>query len=256
MGSFKRVAFDIIGSREKAVAVITDLKMGLEEAIEAGENIMARYKHVKSVIQKTGKRAGKYRVYSYRHLLGSKRYLVVQKEYGYKLKGDPTKVHFSPREGEERERIAKQVKDGERILYLFSGVAPYGVAIAKKRKVEIVCIEWNKTAVRYARENVKLNKLKNIKIVQGDAKKCGKYGVFDRIIMPLGTMAIDYLKYAEICSKKGTIINLYGKSENHGKDLQKQIKKILKQKHKILGVQKVSNFSPGVEKVRMDILIG
>jgi tRNA (guanine37-N1)-methyltransferase len=255
MKTFKRVAFDLIGSREKAVAVITDLNMDLKEAKEAGENIMARYKHVKCVIQKTGKRTGKYRIYSYRHLLGSKRYLVVQKEYGYRLKGNPTKVHFSPREGEERERIVKQVKDGERILYLFSGVAPYAVAIAKKRNVEIVCIEWSSTAVRYARENVKLNKLKNVKIVNGDAKKCVKYGMFDRIIMPLGTMAIDYLKYAGRCVEKGSVIHLYGKTENAGKDLEKEVKKILKQKYKILNVRKISSFSPGVEKVCLDILI-
>jgi len=71
----------------------------------------------------------------------------------------------------------------------------------------------------------------------------------------LGIMAIDYLKYAERCSQSGTIIHLYGKTENSGKDFQKQVKKILKQKYKVLNIRKISNFSPRAEKVCLDILI-
>ena len=239
-----RVAFDIVGGREGAIAIITNLNMTAKEAKVAAEYIMDKYGHVRSVVRKVGKRSGKYRTFKIKHLLGKKNLVVVHKEYGYKLKLHLGKVHFSPREGDERERIVKQVKDGEKILYLFSGVAPYAVAIAKKRKVEITCIEWNPTAVRYAKENIKLNKLKGVRVLKRDVKKFTSKEKFDRIIMPLGLEAIDYLKFVDIFVKKGTIIHLYGTSGDGGKDLSKQVKMILKRKFKVVNVQKVANFSP------------
>jgi tRNA (guanine37-N1)-methyltransferase len=248
-----RIPFDIIGSREKAIAVITDINMHISKAKQGAKEIMSRYKHVKAVIQKTSKRKSKFRIYNYRHLVGVKRLTVIHKEYGYKLKVNPVKVHFSPREGEERERVANKVKNNEKILYLFAGAAPYAVAIRKKKMVEIVCVEWNPYGIKLAKENIKLNKLSGITVKKMDARDCTKLGKFDRVLMPLGTEGIKYLKYAVKCTKKNGVIHIYGKSDDNGKTLRKQIKKIVK--CKILRQQKVSSYSPGVEKIRMDIRI-
>jgi tRNA (guanine37-N1)-methyltransferase len=249
-----RIAFDIIGSRERAIALVTDMNISAKKAKKFAEEICSRYKHVKSVIWKTGKKHKKYRIFPYKHLLGSKNYTVIHKEYGYKIKIDPTKAFFSVREGEERQRIAKKIKNGDSVLVLFAGVAPYAVAIAKQKRVSITCVEWNSSAVRYAKENIKLNKLKGIKILKGDVKKI-KLGKFDKILMPLGTEAIKYLENAVSFAKKGSVIYLYGKSRDHGRDLKAEIKKKMKKKYRILRVQKVANYSPGVEKVRVDIKI-
>lgn len=249
-----RVPFDIIGSREKAVAVITDTDMKIGDAREAAREIMKRYKHVKAVVQKICGREGKYRTFKKRYLYGTKDTEVIHKEYGYKIAVDPLKVFFSPREAEDRQRVARQVKNGERILYLFSGAIPYALAIAKKKKVEIVCVETNPEAIAYAEKNVQINRLSGVKIINMDARDCGSLGKFDRILMPIIT-SIDYLACVRECSKPGTIIHLYGKTRDNGKDMSKRIRDILKNRCRILGIQKVSNYSPGIEKVRVDVMI-
>ena len=55
---------------------------------------------------------------------------------------------------------------------MFSGSGVYPVVISKNTKAkEIYGIEINPIAHKYAEENIKLNKLKNIKLFCGDVKK-------------------------------------------------------------------------------------
>ncbi len=248
--------FDIIGSREKAVAIIE--KGGKKEALE----IMRMYPNVKSVLKKQGGRAGIYRVYKMRLLAGDKNTEVLHREYGMIFKLDPRKVYFSPREAEERQRIARSAKEGERILVMFSGVAPYAIAIAKQKNCEIVCIEINKKAVEYANENIGLNSLAgSVENFCADIKKVYvKLGKFDRILMPLPETASRFLPEAFAVSKKGAVIHLYGISEekNIFSDLEGKIKNITKKqktKNKIIHRQKVLPFGVRMWKVRLDLKI-
>ncbi len=247
---------DIIGSREKAVAIIE--KRGKKEALE----LMERYANVKSVLKKQGGRAGVYRVYRLRLLAGEKNTEVLHREYGMVFKLDPRKVYFSPREADERQRLAQSAKEGERILVMFSGVAPYAIAIAKRKNCEIVCIEINKKAVEYANENIRLNNIiGSVENFCADIKKvCGNLGKFDRIIMPLPETAYKFLPQAFETAKKGTIIHLYGISEekNLFSDVEEKAKKIAKMrkiKFKITSRQKVLPFGVRMWKVRIDLKI-
>lgn len=247
---------DIIGSREKAVAIIE--KGGRKEALE----LMERYSNVKSVLKKEGGRRGILRTYKLRLLAGNKNTEVLHREYRMLFRVDPRKVYFSPREAEERQRIAQLAKDGERVLVMFSGVAPYAIAIAKQKNCEIVCVEINKKAVEYANENLSLNNIAgSIENICADIRKVyKKIGRFDRILMPLPETAYRFLREAFAVAGKGSVIHIYGISdeENLFSDLEEKAKKTaekLKAKYKIIGRQKVLPFGVRMWKVRLDLKV-
>ena len=254
----ERYAFDVIGSKDKAVAII-DSK--IEDEKKIAKDILKRHKNVKSVLKKKSGRTGVYRIHNRKLVAGSRDTEVIHKEHGYFLKLDPKKVYFSPREATERKRIAEKIKPKENVLVMFSGIGPYAIAIAKKRpKANIVAIEINLDAVLYAEKNIKLNKIKNIRNYCWDVKEARYLGKFDRIIMPLPETAIEFLDAAFLSSKKGTIIHLYGISNEQKKfsDLKKKVKEIAKTfniKYKIINEQKVLPYAPKMLKVRLDIKV-
>lgn len=247
---------DIIGSREKAVAIIE--KGGKREALE----LMGRYANVKSVLKKQGGRAGVFRIYKMRLLAGDKNTEVVHREYGMLFKIDPRKAYFSPREAEERQRIAALAKNGERILVMFSGIAPYAIAVAKQKNCEIVCAEINKKAAEYANGNLRINKLAgSVENICADIKKVyKKIGKFDRILMPLPETAYKFLPEAFAAAKKGAVIQLYGISEekNLFADVEEKAEKIAEKngiKCRIIRRQKVLPFGVRMWKVRVDLKV-
>jgi len=253
-----RIAYDIIGNKEKAVAL---LGVNIKNPKKAAKEIMKRHKSVKSVLQKLGERKEIFRLYPCKLIAGKRNTEVIHKEHNYLIKIDPRKVYFSPREGTERQRIVEEVKSGERILVMFSGAAPYAIAIGKEHpENEIVCIEINLKAVEYAEKNIRLNNLMNIENIAGDVMEIRNLGNFDRIIMPLVERAIDYLDDAVLHSKKGTIIHLYGLSHQRKnfKDLEERVKEVAETynfKYKIIGRQDVLPYAPRIRKVRLDLKV-
>jgi len=255
-----RIAYDIIGNKEKAVAL---LDVNTKNPEKAAKEIMKRHKNVKSVLQKLAERKDVYRLYPCKLILGDKNTEVVHTEYNYKLKIKPQKAYFSPREATERQRIAKMVEPREKILVMFSGVCPYPIAILKKEHLvdKIYAVEVNPDAHKYALENLKLNRAeKKIIPVLGDVRDVKISEKFDRIIMPLVEKAIEFLDVAFKYSKKGTIIHLYGLSEykegSYG--LEEKVKDIAKKfnvKYKIVGKQRVLPYAPRIMKIRLDIKI-
>lgn len=208
-------SFEIIGDREKAVAIVEIPDELLEYKELIGKAIATLNKNVKTVLMKRSKRVGEYRVREYEHIYGDDNTEVIHKEYGYLIKLDPTKVYFSPREASERQRIASMVKPNEKILVMFSGVGPFAIAIAKRQpKVsEIICVEKNPIAHSYALENIRLNKLSSkIKCINGDVKEvCPKFGkkYFDRVLMPLPKGAYEFLDLAIPLVKEGGTLHFY-----------------------------------------------
>jgi tRNA (guanine37-N1)-methyltransferase len=251
-----RIAYDIIGDKEKAVALIG---VNAKNPKKAAKEIMKRHSNVKSVLQKLAERKDTYRLYPCKLLLGNKNTEVIHKEHGYLIKIDPQKVYFSPREATERQRIVNMVKSGENILVMFSGAAPYAIAIGKKHPdCKITCIEINLKGIEYSEKNIRLNNLHNIKNICADVRNVRNIGKFDRIVMPLVERAIEYLDEAFLHSKKGTIIHLYGLSKENSEDLEKRVEelaKIYNIKYKIVKRQKVLPYAPRIEKVRLDIKI-
>jgi len=273
-------SFEIIGSREKAIAIV-EIDENLNEfEKEIGKAIAELHKNVNVVLRKLSERIGEERIRKFKRIYGNENTEVIHKENGYLIKVDPTKVYFSAKEGEERKRIALKVKENENVLVMFSGVAPFAIAIAKfQPKVnkiycielnkianeynKIYCIELNKIANEYAKENVKINKVsEKVVLIEGKVEDVWKKieKKFDRIIMPLPLKALEYLEIAIKLLKKDGIIHLYGisKEENLFKDIEERIEKIAKNlnvKFEIVERRKISLYAPRKWKVRIDIKV-
>jgi tRNA (guanine37-N1)-methyltransferase len=256
-----RIAFELIGSRKKAVAVI-ELPPGAD-GLKIARNIMARYKHVRSVIAKVSGRLDPYRLYRFKLIAGDPDTEVLHREHGYWIKVDPRLVYFSARESEERARIAAKVRAGERVLIMFSGSGPFAIAIARAQPdCDVVCVEINEHAFRYANENVRLNKLSGrITNYLGDVRDIVPgLGKFDRILMPLPERAWQFLDIAFRAALKGTTIHLYGISEQKIKftDLEKLARaasSLAKIRFRIIGRRRVLPFAKRRWKVRLDLRI-
>lgn len=254
-------SFEIVGNREKAVAIIDwDEKYDLYKK-EIASAIMSLNKNVKSVLfAKTG-RKGELRLYEF-DIIGDKNTEVIHKEHGYFLKLDPQKVYFSPREATERQRISSKVKEGEKILYLFSGISPFAIAIAKRIKdVKIFCVEINKNAVKYAEENKKINKIGNkIYNIVCDVRNLSLKQKFDRILVTLPISTENFLLIALKFAKENTIIHYYnwGKKENLYEFAINQIEEACKKfnfRYEILEKTKVLPYAPKIYKIRIDFRI-
>ena len=203
-------AFDIIGN-----IAILDIPSGLKKKEKIiAESLLKLQKNIKTVLKKAGKVSGRLRKRKLVWIAGEKIKETVHVESGCKFKLDVENCYFSPRLGADRLEISKQVKQGEKVLVMFGGIAPYAIVIAKNSKPKIVySIELSRTASRYATENVRLNKSSNVVIIQGDVKKIlpklkGKLK-FDRIIMARPQLKENFLLDALKVAHEGSIIHFY-----------------------------------------------
>lgn len=260
----KLPAFEIIGSREKAVAIVEIPEEMKDMEKEIAEEIMKRHKNVRSVLAKAGERKGELRLREYKLIAGEEDTEVIHKEYGYLLKLDPRKVYFSPREATERQRIASKVTPGESVLVMFSGVAPFAIAIAKKQPLvkEVICVEKNPVAHQYALENIRINKLSHkIRAFLGDVRDvCPNFFKrLDRVLMPLPKGAGSFLDLAVNCLKNSGIIHYYSWIEDE--DFEKEEEKIresFKNLHRNFIISekiKVLPYAPRRWKIRLDIKV-
>ncbi len=134
-------------------------------------------------------------------------------EHGVRCLLNINKTYFSSKLGFERKRIAEQVREGERILLLFSGTGIFGLVIAKQKDVKIDAVEINPYSCEYADKNLKINKLKGKMVVycQDVEEFINKKEVldYDRILMPAPKDAPAYLEKVIKKAKTNTIIHYY-----------------------------------------------
>jgi len=254
------MAFDIVGD----IAIV--------EPGANGEEILAQHKNVNVVLAKKSEVEGDFRVREY-DIIASRpeardfsdvtailrpRKLTetVHKENTCRFKVDPTEAYFSVRLSTERERIAKLVQKGERVLVMFAGVGPYPITVAKLAEPELVVgIELNPYAVRYFEDNITLNKMEgNVKAIEGDVKDIvpKMKEDFDRIIMPLPKESETFLYLAIKRIKKGGHIHLYKiLHENDVDGFVQEIKKSIS--HTKIEVVKAGEYSPGFFRYCFDI---
>ncbi len=258
--AFLRTGFDIIGD----VAIIE-----IPEELESKKLIIAKallkvHPSVKTVCRKLSEREGAFRLRELEILVG-KSTETEHKECGCIYRLDVAKAYFSPREATERQRIASQVKPKETVMVFFAGVGPYAIMIAKKKNARVYAIEMNTDAVKYMRENVRINRVQEkVEPVLGDVKKVSKqfYGKCDRVIMPLPKEGYKFLPEAFMCLKpKGGIIHFY--SYAHEDDLFSEAESLVKKAAKnavrsirVLDKRKVLPYGPRVFKVCLDIKAG
>jgi tRNA (guanine37-N1)-methyltransferase len=219
-------------------------------------------KNVTTVVKKKGIHSGEFRLQETEHIAGKKTKLATHKENNARIKVNVDKTYFSIRLSTERKRIAELVKPGENILVMFSGCAPYPIVLAKNTEAaKIIGIEINPDAHKLGLENIKLNKVKNVMLINGDVKKeIPKLSEkFDRILMPLPKTADEFLKEALSVSKKGTIIHFYDFLKETEFDLAyKKIDKACKEmklKYKISETVRCGQHAPRVYRICVDFKI-
>ncbi|OQX18052.1 MAG: hypothetical protein BWK75_06965 [Candidatus Altiarchaeales archaeon A3] len=251
-------AFDVIGD----IAII-EIPSELEaKKKEIGKAIL-NFKHIKVVAAKAGIFEGEYRTRKLEIIAGEDRKETIHKEIECRYLLNVEEVYFSERLGNERIRIARQVKENEKILVMFAGVGPYPVLIAKtmkmkKENVEIYAIELNPVGYKYMVENVRLNKV-NIKCISGDVKvETSKLGLkFDRIVMPLPKDAGNFLETALNAINENGIIHYYGFSDNKeifAEEVKKQCE-YYGYNAEILETVACGAFGPRVDRVCVDLKI-
>lgn len=252
-------SYDIVGS----IIIFSDFPKELSKKEKIiGSELLKIHNQIVSVFKKTKKYSGTYRIPKLKLLAGENSRETEYKENNIRLKIDVEKVYFSPRSSEERKRIFQQVKCNESVLVMFSGCGVYPLVISKNTKAkDIIGIEINPIAHKYALENIKLNKTKNIKLIKGDVNKIlPKINKkFDRIIMPLPKGAESFLNLAISKAKKNGIIHLYcfteeGKYEDITNRINNECKKKKKQ-CKILNIKKCGQFSPRVYRTCIDFKV-
>ena len=252
MAEFKG-SFDIIGN------IVLFNKLPKKEEKKIANKILKLNKNIKTVLLKTKKISGKYRLPKYKFLAGINTKETLHKESSCLFKLDVEKCYFSPRLGHERLRIAKQIKNNEVILLMFSGIAPFPIVISKHSKAkEIYAVEMNHEAVDYAIENLKLNKINNIKLFNGNVKHIlpKLKHKFDRIIMPAPKNAENYLNLIKNKVKKNTVIHFYDfcNEKDFPNKIIRKIKKHFK-RIKVLNIVKCGNISPYNYRICVDFQI-
>ena len=254
-------SFDIIGSKDKAVAIIEIPEELKKKRVIIARALMEQHKNVKTVLMKNSPRKGIYRVRALQRITGDKNTAVIHKESGCKFFLDPQNVYFSPREGAERLRLAALVKKDENIVVFFAGIGPFAIILSKKTGAKhITGIELNPFACRYFGKNVVLNKIENVQVIQGDVTK--KVGVLaqkcDRVIMPLPEKSMDFIYEALFCLKKKGICNMYCFAAES--ELAEKLQEIEKKAQtfnseiKITGTSKVLPYGPHIWKYRIDFV--
>ncbi len=180
-----------------------------------GETLLSINPQISTVLAKDSEHAGTYRTQKMRLLAGIDSRIGVHKENNVTLKVDVEEVYFSSRLATERKRILELVKEGEKILVMFSGCGPYICVLSKNTLAgSVIGVEINPKGHALAEENIVKNKLKNAKNYCGDVKKIvpeivEKGQIFDRILMPLPRTAETFLDTALMAIKPKGIIHFY-----------------------------------------------
>ncbi len=232
-----------------------------KEKDKEAKRVLQEHGNIKTVLEKVEKVHGRLRTIKTKYLAGVKTKEALHKENNCWFKLNVESCYFSPRLSGERLEIAKLVNRKEKVLVLFSGVAPFGIVIAKISGARVVCVELGRECCKYAKENVKINKLENIEILQGDVKRIKLKEKFDRILMPRPQLKDSFLKYAFKFAKKGTIFHYYDFRTQEEFDAGKTQKIIIeevkreKKKIEILRVKMCGDLAPYKFRVRVDFKI-
>ena len=246
-----RTSFDTIGD-----VVILEIP----EELESKKNIIGKatldFTKRKSIYMKKSAVHGTIRIRDLELIAGEDNPVTIHKEHGARLKLNVKEVYFSPRLATERKRVSDSIHNGENILDMFCGIGPFPMVIAKNNDVSITGVDINENAIKYFNENIKLNKVKSVDAICGDAREISKSfkNKFDRIIMNLPGLAYDFLDVAMQLIEDDGIINYYEFSDGYEQGTKRLVDAGLKKNKnvEIINTRKVKSTSPGEWHVAID----
>jgi tRNA (guanine37-N1)-methyltransferase len=220
-------SFEIIGD----IAVLTEAVNETSEQLVA-HALMERHKNIKVVAKRVSPVEGIFRTRKLELIAGENRTETIHREHGCTYKLDLEKVYFNPRLAGERNRVASQLdrSNEEEIIDMFAGVGSFSIQLAKRApQSHVTAIDINPDAIRYLRENIRLNGVRNIEAVEGDVKEI--YTQFrdkaDRIIMNLPKSAYTFLREAvSMLNPQGGFIHFYDLESSYSDEMAKRSKSV------------------------------
>ncbi|HNS25161.1 MAG TPA: class I SAM-dependent methyltransferase family protein [Methanobacteriaceae archaeon] len=246
-------SFDIIGE-----VVILEIPEELEGEKKAIAEAALKFTKRRSVYRKGSEVKGTTRTRELEHLAGEDLSETTHQEFGTRIMLDVKNVYFSPRLATERRIVTDQVKEGEVVLDMFTGVGPFALSIARNHQVKVYATDINPMAIFYLKRNLEINKLQERVVpLGGDVKEIleGLDLKFDRIIMNLPGSAREFLPVALEHLKSGGVVHYYQFSRDMDDPIQ-SIKNSAKDRQvEILDKRKVKSTRPGEWHVAVDARI-
>lgn len=252
-------SFDCIGD-----IILVKIPKDLERYKEnIGDALLTAHSHANTVVA-VQPVTGELRVHPVEFIAGVKKTETIHTEYGINITVDVSDTYFSPRLAGERKRVASLVEDGEVIIDLFTGVAPFPLMIATyAHPKRIIAIDKNPVAISLAHKNIAKNKLLDkIDAFELDAQDApdliDKLDLkADRIIMNLPFDSFHFLPIAFSIMEKTATIHFYEILKEEM--IQDRIDSITKlgEQYKILiieaNVRKIKTYAPHEFYIGIDI---
>ncbi len=191
----------------------------LQYKCQIGEALLKVNRNVRLVLMDGGVK-GELRIRELEPIAGSGPTETRHRESGVTMITDPARVYFNPRLATERMHVASQVKDGETIIDMFAGVAPFPLVICKHaHPARVYSIDLNHDAYLFMKRNIELNRISNIIPMEGDASEVVKdLPQADRVIMNLPQIAYRFLDVALSKTKKGGVVHMHRIMERETSD--------------------------------------
>lgn len=195
-------SYDIVGD----IAIIRVPSSLKSQSSAIAEAVMQTNNHLRTVLNQVSGVSSDFRLRRLEWVMGEKKTETLHKEFGCLFKVNVANCYFSPRLSFERMRIARLVQPKEAVINMFAGVGTFSILMAKHSKADtIYSIDINPSAIKFMRENIRLNRVQSQVIpVFGDAKKAIVEQLAsrsDRVLMPLPEKAYEYLNYAVMALK-------------------------------------------------------
>jgi tRNA (guanine37-N1)-methyltransferase len=176
-----------------------------------GQLIIDSHPKIKTAVNKIDNTRGTTRVYPIEHLSGLKSYRSWHREYGVLIKVDLENTYFNPRLAEEHNKISLEIKKGEKILDLFTGVGPFALHCARAVECQVYAVDINPIAIACLMKSIRKNKLLGeILPIIGDSGSIFQVKKFyDRVIINLPGKSVEFLELAANLVKKNGLIHFY-----------------------------------------------
>ncbi len=192
---------------------IINLPEGLHVRSKAIGNLLIKnYKYVKTVCMKTGDVSGELRKPCVNIISGEKNTVTIHRENRCWYKIDVARLMFSKGNLSERARIPEMVRPGETIVDMFAGIGYFSIPIAKfSDPSKIFAIDKNPVAIKYLKENIRLNKVSDrVVAMLGDSREVKFGDIGDRIVMGYLPKTHEFLSAAfEAMKPDGGIIHYH-----------------------------------------------
>ncbi len=250
--------FQRIGS----IAILNLKPDAMEHSREIANLILKRFRYIKTVCLRSGPVSGELRKPSLSVIAGEDTTLTLHRENNCLFRVDVAKVMFSKGNLHERARIPRLVKDGETVADLFAGIGYFSIPVAKlSNPSRVYAIEKNPESFSLLKENIKLNKLRNIIPIKGDNREVSLENVADRVIMGYLPGTEEYLGSAmKVLKPEGGTIHYH--NTYHRSEIQKLPVRELKESASIHGytllrssLRIVKEYAPGIYHVVMDAVL-